>query len=56
MYKILEKKSLSDVTTLMVVEAPQVARKAKAGQFIIVLINDYGERVPPVIISFGPKC
>ncbi|MGC9965408.1 MAG: sulfide/dihydroorotate dehydrogenase-like FAD/NAD-binding protein, partial [Syntrophobacteraceae bacterium] len=36
MNKILEKKALSDVTKLMVVEAPQIARKARAGQFVIV--------------------
>ncbi len=35
-YKILEKQVLSDITKLMVVEAPLVARKAKAGQFVIV--------------------
>lgn len=40
MYKILEKHILSDVTKLLVVEAPQIARKAKAGQFIIVLMDD----------------
>lgn len=34
MYKILEKQVLSDVTKLVVVEAPQIALKARAGQFI----------------------
>ena len=46
MYKIIEKKVLSDVTKLMVVEAPQVARKARAGQFIIVLMHDSGRAYP----------
>jgi ferredoxin--NADP+ reductase len=55
MYSILEKKPLSDVTKLLVVEAPQVARKAKAGQFIIVLINDYGERIPLTIADHDSK-
>lgn len=52
MYKILAKQTLSDVTKLMVVEAPQVARKARAGQFIIVLIDDKGERIPLTIADY----
>ncbi len=52
MYKILEKQVLSDVTKLMVVEAPQVAWKAKAGQFIIVLMHDRGERIPLTIADY----
>jgi len=51
-YKILEKKVLSDVTKLMVVEAPQVARKAKPGQFVIVRIDEPGERIPLTIADF----
>jgi ferredoxin/flavodoxin---NADP+ reductase len=49
MYKILEKEILSDVTKLMVVEAPHVARKAKAGQFVIVIAHAQGERIPLTI-------
>ncbi len=52
MYKILEKKVLSDVTKLMVVEAPQVARKAKPGQFVIVRVDEPGERIPLTIADF----
>ena len=52
MYKILEKQVLSDVTKLMVVEAPQVALKAKAGQFIIVLMDDHSERIPLTIADY----
>ena len=52
MYDIVEKKTLSDVTKLLVVEAPQVARKARAGQFVIVLINDHGERIPLTIADY----
>lgn len=52
MYKILEKQVLSDVTKLMVVHAPHVAHKAKAGQFIIVRIDERGERVPLTIADF----
>jgi ferredoxin--NADP+ reductase len=52
MYKILERQVLSDVTKLMVVEAPQIARKAKAGQFVIVIIHERGERIPLTIADY----
>jgi ferredoxin/flavodoxin---NADP+ reductase len=52
MYKILEKEVLSDVTKLVVVEAPQIARKAKAGQFIIVITHEHGERIPLTIADY----
>ena len=55
MYKILEKQVLSDVTKLMVIDAPHVARKAKAGQFIIVRIGEQGERIPLTIADFDAK-
>ncbi len=55
MYNIVEKRTLSDVTRQLVVEAPQVARKARAGQFVIVLINDYGERIPLTIADYDRK-
>ena len=52
MNKILEKEVLSDVTKLMVVETPLVARKARAGQFVIVRVDEYGERVPMTIADY----
>jgi ferredoxin/flavodoxin---NADP+ reductase len=52
MNQILEKQVLSDVTKLMVVEAPNVARKALAGQFVIVRIQDQSERIPLTIADF----
>ncbi len=52
MYRILEKQVLSDVTKLMVVEAPHVARKARAGQFVIVRIDERGERIPLTIADY----
>ena len=54
MYKILEKQVLSDVTKLMVVEAPHVARNAKAGQFVIVIADAQGERIPLTIADHDP--
>lgn len=52
MYKILEKQVLSDTVKLIVVEAPTVARRAKAGQFVIVRIDEPGERIPLTIADF----
>jgi ferredoxin--NADP+ reductase len=51
-YKILQKEALSAVNKLMVVEAPEVARKAKAGQFVIVRIDELGERIPLTIADY----
>ena len=49
MYKIVRKKELNSAVTMMDIEAPFVARKAKAGQFIIFRIDEQGERVPLTI-------
>ncbi len=46
MYKIVRKKELNPTVTMMDIEAPFVARKAKAGQFIIFRVDEKGERVP----------
>jgi len=52
MYKIVRKKELNSAVTLMDIEAPFVARKARAGQFIIFRIDDKGERVPLTIAGY----
>ena len=46
MYKILRRKVLNDNVTQIEVEAPLVANKAKPGQFIILRVDEEGERVP----------
>jgi ferredoxin--NADP+ reductase len=48
-YEILEKEAFSDVTKLVVVAAPDVAHKAKAGQFVAVRVVEEGERIPLTI-------
>lgn len=53
MYKILTKKSLNQTVTMMEIEAPLVAAKAKAGQFIILRVDDEGERIPLTIAGFN---
>jgi len=51
-YKILYKEVLSDVNKLMIVEAPAVAHKAQAGQFVIIRVDEQGERIPLTIADF----
>ena len=46
MYKIIKKLSLTPTVTMMDIEAPLVAKKAKAGQFIILRVDEEGERIP----------
>ncbi|MBS3898059.1 MAG: sulfide/dihydroorotate dehydrogenase-like FAD/NAD-binding protein [Dethiobacter sp.] len=55
MYKLVTKRVLSDVSTLFEVEAPLVARKAKPGQFIILRIDEKGERIPLTIADSDPE-
>ena len=46
MYKIVRKKELNPTVTQMEILAPMVAKKAKPGQFIILRVNEAGERIP----------
>ena len=52
MYKIVRKRALNDSVTLMEVQAPHIAKKAKAGQFIIFRVDEQGERVPLTIADY----
>ena len=52
MYKILRKKVLNPTVTLMDVEAPLVAKKAEPGQFIILRVDENGERIPLTVADF----
>ncbi len=52
MYKILKKEQLNDVVTAFTIGAPLIARKVKAGQFIILRIDEHGERIPLTIADF----
>ncbi|PNX45798.1 MAG: ferredoxin-NADP reductase [Thermoplasmata archaeon M11B2D] len=55
MYEIVEKKRLSDAVILMKIKAPLVAKKAQPGQFIILRIDDKGERIPLTIADSNPE-
>ena len=52
MYKIVKKERLNDLVELMVIEAPFVARKCEPGQFIILRVDEDGERVPLTIADY----
>lgn len=52
MYRILKKERLNPTVTKMVIEAPAVAKKARAGQFIILRAHDRGERIPLTIADY----
>ncbi len=54
MATILDTRELTPVTRLFVVDAPLVARHAQPGQFVIVRVNEHGERVPISITDFDP--
>ena len=49
MYKILDKKALNKDVDLMVIDAPFVAKNAQAGHFLIIRVDDEGERIPLTI-------
>ncbi len=52
MYRIVRKKQLNPTVTLMDIEAPLVAKKAEPGQFIILRVDDQGERIPLTIADY----
>ncbi len=52
MYKILKKGILNPTVTLMDIEAPLVAKKAQPGQFVILRVNEDGERIPLTIADY----
>ncbi len=52
MYKITNKKVLNQSVTMMDIEAPFVARKAQAGQFVILRAEEDGERIPLTIAGY----
>ncbi len=57
MFKILEKEvfSTNPRVTEFIIDAPKVARKAKSGQFVVIRIDDKGERVPLTVADRDPE-
>ena len=52
MYKILEKEKLNELVYRMVINAPYVARKCEPGQFVILRVDEKGERIPLTIADY----
>ncbi|MCQ3035713.1 MAG: sulfide/dihydroorotate dehydrogenase-like FAD/NAD-binding protein [Bacilli bacterium] len=55
MYKVVRKKPLNPTVTQMEILAPLVAKKAKPGQFIILRVNEEGERIPLTVAGTNPE-
>ena len=53
MYKIVKKKTLNPYVTLMEIDAPLIAKKAEPGQFIILRVDEDGERIPLTIAGYN---
>lgn len=51
MFKIVEKTELNPIEFEIFVEAPRIAKKAKAGQFVILRIDELGERIPLTVVD-----
>ncbi|MBR5528080.1 MAG: sulfide/dihydroorotate dehydrogenase-like FAD/NAD-binding protein [Clostridia bacterium] len=52
MFTVLKKESLNPTVTLMEIYAPSVAKKAQAGQFIILRTDEHGERIPLTVADY----
>ncbi len=52
MYQIVQKTNLAPSIKLMRVKAPEIAKKAEAGQFIILRLHEKGERIPLTIADY----
>src|SRR5512136_2256258 len=51
LYKVIEKTFLQEIVARIVVEAPEIARRRKAGQFVTLMIDEKGERIPLTIVD-----
>jgi ferredoxin--NADP+ reductase len=55
MNKIVAKEQLNNLVVKLIIDAPRIAQKRKAGHFVIVKINEKGERIPLTIADADPK-
>jgi ferredoxin--NADP+ reductase len=56
MFKILDTLELGPKMHYVLMDAPMIARKAQAGQFVMVRVSEKGERVPLTIADYDRKC
>ncbi len=54
-YKILSKRTLGSKVHEYVIEAPEIARRAKSGQFIVLRLHERGERIPLTVVETDEK-
>ena len=54
-YEIVSKKQLNPTVTMMDIYSPYIAKKAKAGQFIILRVSEDGERIPLTVAGYDRK-
>ncbi|TSA19069.1 MAG: sulfide/dihydroorotate dehydrogenase-like FAD/NAD-binding protein, partial [Betaproteobacteria bacterium] len=54
-FEIVTREDFSDVTYLLEVRHPLMSKAAKPGQFVIVMLNEHGERIPLTIADFDIK-
>lgn len=52
MFKIMEKKQLNESVTLLIIEAPAIAKRVLPGQFVILRVDEFGERVPLTVADY----
>ena len=55
MYRIIQKEILAPTITKYIIEAPYVARKRKAGNFVIIRVDETGERIPLTLVDSNIK-
>lgn len=55
MFKVVKRKELAPIEFEIFVEAPRIANKAKPGQFVILRIDEYGERIPLTVVDVDPE-
>ena len=55
MFKILEKTELAPEVTRVVIDAPVIAAKARAGQFVVIVLDEQGERIPLTLADWDKE-
>ncbi len=55
MYRVTATRTLAPQTKLTKIYAPEIARKARAGQFVILRVDEKGERIPLTLASWDPQ-
>jgi len=54
-YEVFKKLELAPKIKLLKINAPEIARKTKPGQFVILRIDEKGERIPLTLVEWEPK-